>query len=255
MGKRYNKGMSGHSKWSQIKRQKGVTDIKRGQNFTKISNAITIAVREGKGVTDPDQNFRLRLAIDKARDNNMPKENIDRAIQRASGKQAEELKSVVYEAFGPGGISLIIEAATDNKLRTTSDVKNVLEKNGATFGTPGSVSYQFITKGLIIVKKNDKTVDEIFLKAADAGAEDVEEVGDEVFIYTKSDELAVIRDNLSGSLQVISAELTRKPAITVSISDKEMANRILRFLEKIENLDDVQKVYSNFDIPDELIKE
>ncbi|MDO8657728.1 MAG: YebC/PmpR family DNA-binding transcriptional regulator [Candidatus Levybacteria bacterium] len=247
--------MSGHSKWAQIKRQKGVADIKRGQSFTKLSNAITIAVRESRGVTNPDQNFRLRLAIDRARDVNMPKENIDRAIQRASGKQAEELKSVVYEAFGPGGISLIIEAATDNKLRTTSEVKNVLEKNGVTLGTPGAVSYQFLTKGLIIVKKNNKTVDDIFLEAADAGAEDIEEAGDEVFIYTKPDELGAIRDLVSKNLQIVSAELTRKPSITVSISDKETAKKILRVLGKIENLDDVQKIYSNFDIPDELIKE
>lgn len=248
--------MSGHSKWAQIKRQKGAADIKRGQTFTKIANAITIAVREGRGVTDPNQNFRLRLAIEKARSVNMPKDNIERAIDRGKGLGKEGgLEQVVYEAFGQGGVGIIIEAASDNKLRTTSEIKNILEKNGGTLCSIGAVSYMFETKGLISAKKDVRQMDEIFLMIADAGAEDLEEAGSEVLIYTKPEELAIVRDKLSNTLNIVSAELTRKPKITVSITDKNVASKILSLMEKIENLDDVQKVYSNFDIPDELMNE
>lgn len=247
--------MSGHSKWAQIKRQKGAADLKRGQAFTKLASAITIAVREGGGVGDPEQNFRLRLTIEKARAINMPKENIERAIERGKGGGRDNaLQEVVYEGFAPGGVALIIEAATDNKLRTNSEIKNIIEKNGGTLGVPGSVSYQFQTKGLISVKK-DRETDEIFMIAADAGAEDIEEAGDEVFIYAKPEELASVRNNINDKLQIVSAELIRKPLITVSISDKNIADKVLSILEKVENMDDVQKVYANFDIPDELLKE
>lgn len=250
------KDMSGHSKWAQIKRQKGVADIKRGQIFTKIAKAITIAVREGRGVSDPNQNFKLRLTIDKARSVNMPKDNIERAIERGKGGgKGDEIQEVVYEGFGPGGIALIIEATTDNKLRTTSEVKNTLEKNGGTMATPGAVSYQFETKGLINVKKDNKTEDEIFLIAADSGAEDIEEAGSEFLIYTKPDKLGLVRDAVNEKLQIVNAELTRKPTMNVIIQDKETAKKILSLMDKIEDLDDVQKVYANFDIQDELLKE
>lgn len=248
--------MSGHSKWAQIKRQKGAADIKRGQTFTKIANAITIAVREGRGIADPNQNFRLRLAMEKARSVNMPKDNIERAIDRGKGLGKEgELEQVVYEAFGPGGVGIIIEAASDNKLRTTSDVKNILEKNGGTLCSIGAVSYMFETKGLINSKKDSRNLDEIFLMIADAGAEDLEEAGNEVLIYTKPEELGLVRDKLSASLNIVNAELTRNPKTTVNITDKNTVSKVLSLIEKIESLDDVQKVYSNFDIPDELINE
>ncbi|OGH41512.1 MAG: hypothetical protein A3H79_00010 [Candidatus Levybacteria bacterium RIFCSPLOWO2_02_FULL_36_8b] len=248
--------MSGHSKWAQIKRQKGVADVKKGQIFTKIAKAITIAVREGRGVTDPSQNFKLRLTIDKARSVNMPKDNIIRAIEKGKGGgKGDEIQEITYEGFGPGGTALIIEAATDNKLRTTAEVKNTLEKNGGTMCTMGAVSYQFETKGLITIKKGDKSLDDIFLIAADGGAEDMEEAGREVLIYTKPDELGKVRDELSGKLSIINAELTRKPTITANIADKNTSQKILSLIEKLEDLDDVQKVYSNFDIPDELINE
>ena len=145
--------MSGHSKWAQIKRQKGVNDQKRGKTFTKLGNAITIAIKQGGGIGDPDSNFRLRLAIDIARAENMPKENIERAIKRASAKDAGDFTEVIYEGFAPGGVSVIVEAATDNSMRTTSEVKSVFNKAGASFGQPGSVSYQFKHVGRIIVKK------------------------------------------------------------------------------------------------------
>lgn len=247
--------MSGHSKWAQIKRQKGVLDIKRGQVFTKIASAITIAVKQGGGVADPNQNFRLRLAIEKARNVNMPKSNIDRAIQRALGKQAGEIENVVYEGFGPLGVAFIVEAVTDNKQRTTAEIKNFFDKNGANLATPGSVAYQFQIKGLIGVKKDGKTIDDIFLISADAGAEDVEDAGDEAIVYTKPEELAKVKEELRHrGLLVNSFELVRKPLTTVFINDREQAQKILGFIEKLENLDDVQKVYSNFDIPDDFIK-
>lgn len=250
--------MSGHSKWTQIKRQKGVTDIKRGQAFTKLANAITIAVREGGGITDPNQNFRLRLTIEKARTINMPKDNIERAIERGRGKggMGEGFSEVVYEGFGPGGVALIVEAATDNKLRTTSEVKNLFDKNNANLGIPGAVSYMFQKKGLVTVSKDGKTLDDIFLIAADVGAEDVEDAADAVIIYTKFEDLMKVKDQLSkNGLKVLEAELTRKPVTTVSITDREAAQKTLSFIEKLESLDDVQKVYSNFDIPDTIMSQ
>ena len=159
--------MSGHSKWSTIKRQKGVKDAKRGLVFTKLSKAISIAVRQGGGVADPDGNFRLRLAIEAARAANMPKENIDRAIQKASSKAEAALEEAVYEGFGPGGFSVIVETVTDNKLRTVSEVKNIFNKNGGSMGAQGSVMYQFEKKGVVSIEKESKTLDDIFLIAVD----------------------------------------------------------------------------------------
>lgn len=248
--------MSGHSKWAQIKRQKGVADVKRGQAFTKLANAITIAVREGGGIGDPGQNFKLRLLTEKAKQINMPKQNVERAIERGQGKggAGEELAQTVYEGFTPGGATFIIEAATDNKLRTNSEVKNIIEKNGGTMGNPGSVSYMYEQKGLITVNKEGKSIDDIFMIAADNGAEDVEDAGDSALIYTKPSELAKVKDAVfSAGLNVSEFELTRKPMTTVPVSDQETASKILAFMDKIEEPDDVQKVYSNFDIPDNLI--
>lgn len=250
-----HKCMSGHSKWSTIKRQKGVNDAKRGQAFTKLSNAITIAVRSG-GSSDPNFNFKLRLAIDAARAANMPKDNIDRAIARASGKNAGEMEEAVYEGFGPGGVSIIVETATDNNQRTVSEVKSTFDKNGGSLGVPGSVSYQFEQKGLITVAKNNKSLDDLFLLAAEAGAEDVEDGEEEMTIYTKPEELNVVREALTkADLPVTNAEFTRKPNLLVSIDDTEKAQKILSMLEKLESLGDVQKVYANFDIPDEIMKQ
>lgn len=248
--------MSGHSKWSQIKRQKGVADIKRGQAFTKVAKTIALAVKEGAGVTDPNQNFKLRLAMEKAKAINMPKDNIERAITRGIGKsgKGEEFEEVVYEGFAPLGVAIIVEAVTDNKLRTTSEVKNAIEKNGGTLATPGAVSYLFEQKGLITVRKNGKTLDEVFEKAADFGAEDVEEVLENVLIYTKSEDLSKVGKRLIESgLEILESELTRRPVVVVSIKNKEEAAKILSFMEKVEDLDDVQKIFANFDIEDNLI--
>lgn len=248
--------MSGHSKWAQIKRQKGAADIKRGQQFTKLAAAITISVRQGGGVTDPEGNFKLRLAIDRARSFNMPKENIERAIAHAVGREGAEVEEVVYEGFGPGGVAIIAAAVTDNRKRTTSEVRNLFERNGGRMATPGSVSYQFEQKGQITVNKNGKTLDDILLVAADAGAEDVEEVGESVLVYTKPEELGRIREKISNaSLNVVDAELTRKPTATVPIKDRDTGKRVLSFIEKLEDQDEVQKIYSNFDISDNLFAE
>lgn len=248
--------MSGHSKWAQIKRQKGSADVKRGQMFTKLANAIMIGVRQGGGITDPEGNFKLRLAIDRARASNMPKENIERAISRAAGKQGGDIEEVVYEGFAPGGAAVLVEAVTDNKQRTTGEIKNVFDKNGGNLATPGAVSYQFQQNGLITINKNATSVDDILLFAADAGAEDVEEAGQTVLVYTNPSELKKIEESLSQKgLKVDSAELIRKPTSVLSISNADEARKVLSLMEKIDGLDDVQKVYSNFDIPEVLLTE
>lgn len=241
--------MSGHSKWSTIKRQKGANDAKRAQIFTKLSKAITIAVKHGGGISDPGSNFRLRLAIEAARASNMPKDNIDRAISRASGKEASDLAEAMYEGFGPGGFSVIVETLSDNKQRTVSEVKNVFDKNGGNMGSQGSVAYQFVKKGMITVEKNGKSLDDIFLIAAETGADDVEDGGEEVYVYTKPEDLNSCRSSLvENGLNIKTAELTWKPIVINTISDASIAEKAIDFLEKLESLDDVQKVYANFDI-------
>jgi len=247
--------MSGHSKWAQIKRQKGTADVKRGLAFTKLANMITVAVRDGGGMADPESNFKLRLTIEKARSANMPKENIQRAIDRGKGiGEKGQLEEVVYEGFGPGGIAVIIECVTDNKERTRSEIRNIFDKAGGTLGQAGSVSYQFEKMGFITVKKDGLTIDDILTKAVEAGAEDVEEAGEEALIYTTPTQLSAVKDKLSAAgLAIIESELSRKPTVTIPITDKELADKIISFAEKLENLDDVHKVYSNFEISDELL--
>lgn len=246
--------MSGHSKWSTIKRQKGVNDAKRGASFTKMGMAIAIAAREGGG-GDPASNFKLRLAIDQARAINMPKENVQRAIDRGLGKGgAAAIETVVYEGYGPNKVALIIVAATDNKNRTTPEIRSTIEKSGGTFATPGAVDWAFSEMGMITVEKNDKSLDELFELAADAGAEDIEESGDLVEVCTKPADVEKVKNALiEKGLAVVSFEIFKKPTTLVEIKDAETAKKVLALIEKIEDLDDVQKVYSNFDIPDNLL--
>ena len=248
--------MSGHSKWSTIKRKKGVADAKRGQVFTKLANAITIAVREGGG-GDPSSNFKLRLSIDQAKAANMPKDNIERAIDRGLGKGAGgQLESVAYEGYGPAKIAFIAQITTDNRNRASSQLKGVVERAGGHLASQGAVSWVFEDVGLIVVGKGAKSADEIFEIAADAGAQDIEDTGDSVEIYTKPNELDKVRTALSGKeLSVQSADLYKKPTQTVEIEDAQTAKKVLEFVEKLEDLDDVQKVYSNFDISDNLLEE
>lgn len=246
--------MSGHSKWSTIKRQKGLKDAKRGASFTKMGMAIAIAAREGGG-GDPASNFKLRLAMDQARAINMPKENVQRAIDRGLGKGgAVAIETVVYEGYGPNKVALIVVAATDNKNRTTPEIRSTIEKSGGTFATPGAVSWAFADVGMIVLEKGNKSMDDIFELAADAGADDIEDLGDVFEVYTKPAEVEKVKNALvEQGLNVLSFEIFKKPTTLVEIKDAETAKKILTLIEKIEDLDDVQKVYSNFDIPDNLI--
>jgi len=238
--------MSGHSKWSSIKRQKGTADIKKGQIFTKLANAITIAVKQGGAVVDPASNFKLRLLIDKAQAANMPKENIERAIARATGLREGDMEEVIYEGFAPCGVSVMIEAVTDNHQRTTAEVKNIFNKSGGNFGQPGSVSYQFKQVGRIVVQKGDKSLDEIFLLAADNGAEDVLESDDEVSVMTPIDKLFSVKNKLAeAGCIILDASLVREPTVVVEVSDSEKLEKVYDFVSQLEALDDVHKVYSN----------
>lgn len=240
--------MSGHSKWSTIKRQKGAADVKRGAAFTKISNAITIAVKSGGGIGDPNQNPRLRLAIEAARAANMPKDNIERAIVRATAKGAGELSEVTYEGFTPGGASVLIEAVTDNTNRTTAEVKSLFNKSGASFGQPGSVAYQFSQTGEITVSRGSHSIDDIFLSAAEFGANDIEDHGEEVGVFTNIADLAKVKEALtSAGFEVLSAELSRKPLNPMEVGEEDK-ERIINFLSTLESMDDVQKVYSNLSL-------
>ncbi len=249
--------MSGHSKWHTIRRSKGAADQRRGQLFTKLARDITIAVREGSG-GDPEMNFRLRLAMDKARENNMPTDSIQRAIDRGLGKGSEGVieETVFYEGYAPGGVALLIEAATDNRNRTSSDVRSTLTKNGATPGEPGSVAWMFDQKGLITIDLSGTRLDtdEVMLQAIDAGAEDVE-VSDEVLeIYTEWTQLNAVRQALlDQQLPITAAEMTMRPKTMVELSDQGETSKVVRLLEKLEDLDDVQRVYSNlnFTLDDE----
>ncbi|MCS6889611.1 YebC/PmpR family DNA-binding transcriptional regulator [Chloroflexus sp.] len=247
--------MSGHSKWHTIRRTKGVNDQRRGQLFTKLARDITIATREG-GSGDPDLNFRLRLAIEKARANNMPNENIQRAIDRGLGKSNEAvLEEIFYEGYGPGGVAILIEAATDNRNRTNSEVRATFNKNGGNPGEPGSVSWMFEQKGLITVdlSATKRDPDELQLIAIDAGADDVVVDDETLEIYCEWTQLNAIRQALLDQGVPISNAEKIMRAKTLIQPDEKDALAALRLIEKLEDLDDVQKVYSNLDITAELV--
>jgi len=239
--------MSGHSKWKTIKRQKGATDAKRGAIFTKLSKAIIMAVKQGGGTTDPASNFKLRLAIDSAKASNMPKDTIDRAIEKASSKAEGDLQEVVYEGFAPHGVNVIIEATTDNSTRTGQEVKNVFTKAGGSFGKSGSTSYLFNKMGEIYVAKSGKSFDDLFTLAVESGAEDIEDLGEEVIVYTQTNDLAKVRDELiNKGLQITDAKFTLKPISKISLS-KEDQDKVVDFLSALLDLEDVQEVYSNLE--------
>lgn len=241
--------MSGHSKWSSIKRAKGVADVKRGATFTKLANAITIATREGGG-GDPVSNFKLRLVMEQARAANMPKDNIQRAIDRGLGKGgAGQLESVVYEAYASSRVALIIEATTDNKNRTTADIKSTIEKNGGTFVAKGAISWMFEDKGLIAVEKAGRSFDEIFDISVEAGADDVEDLEDVVEVYTRPAELELVKKAMElKGLTIQVAELAKRPTTMQAVADGDKVNSVIGFIEKLEDLDDVQTVWSNLEI-------
>ncbi len=249
--------MSGHSKWHSIRRTKGVLDQRRGQLFTKLARDITMAAREGGG--DADANFRLRLAVDKARANNMPSDNIQRAIDRGTGKGADAnaIEEIYYEGYGPGGVALLIEAATDNRNRTASDIRATFTKGGGNAGEPGSVSWMFDQRGLITIDLSTHKLDpdEVMMQAIDAGANDVQVEEDIIEVYTDFKQLAAVRQALlAAGLPISAAERTMLAKTTVE-PDPDEALKAMRMIEKFEDLDDVQKVYSNLTITDELAEQ
>jgi YebC/PmpR family DNA-binding regulatory protein len=245
--------MSGHSKWSQIKRQKGVADVKRGATFTKMTREIMLAAREGGD--DPEANFRLRLAMDRARGVNMPLANIQRAIDRATGgADGAQLESIVYEGYGPGGVSLMVEAATDNRNRTASEVRAAFTRHNGKLGESGSVQWLFEQKGVIEIDAAGRDADEIELAAIDAGAEDVERDGSLVTVYTAPNRFESVKKALeSQRLKVADAEISMRPSNTVRL-EGDQAKKVIGLVEALEDLDDVQKVHANFDVPEEVLE-
>jgi len=240
--------MSGHSKWSTIKRQKGAKDAARGAVFTKLGNAVAIAARAG---TDPDMNFSLRLAIDRAKAANMPAANIQRSIDRIKDKNAAQMQEVMYEGYGPGGVAILVECATDNINRTYPDVKLAFSKHGGNIAEKGAVAFQFDHKGMIRVKGAG---DDVLMQALEAGAEDVQEEDAESVIYTDPKALAQVREALTAAgLAVIEAELTYVPNSTVEITDAKTAAKIMRLMEALEDIDDVTSTHVNFDIDEKLL--
>ena len=245
--------MAGHSKWAQIKRQKGANDAKRGQMFTKLAREIAIAARVGGG--DPDANFRLRLAIQRAKQINMPQENIQRAVSRATGggEDDQQLDEITYEGYGPGGVAVLVEVLTDNRNRTVSEIRNVFSRNGGNLGENGSVAWQFEPRGFIAVPLGGKDEDELTLTAIDAGAVDVNASDGTLEVYTELDALEQVRSALEGNgLTVESAERAMVPKVTVQL-DEQKSTQVMRLIEKLEDLDDVQNVSTNLDLSEELV--
>ncbi len=237
--------MSGHSKWAQIKRQKGVADSRRGQLFTKLTREIAIATREGGA--NPGSNFRLRLAIQKARDNNMPSDNIERAIKKGSGELGGGmLAELMLEGYGPKGVAVLVEALTDNRNRTLQDVRSSFLRHGGSLGESGCVSWQFETRGVITVETNSADADELALSAIDAGAEDVKVEQGYLEVYTTPQNLETIRKAIEKIKPVVSAEVSRVAKATVNLDEKE-ALQTLKLLDHLEELDDVQRVFANVD--------
>jgi YebC/PmpR family DNA-binding regulatory protein len=245
--------MSGHSKWSQIKRQKGANDAKRGAVFTKMGREISVAARAGGA--DPDGNFRLRLAIERARAINMPLDTIKRAIEKAAGGgEGEQFEEIMYEGYGPGGVAIIVEAATDNKNRSAAEVRSILTKAGGSLAAPGSVAWQFEQRGVIILAPGGDQ-EALELAAIDAGADDVDSTGDQVEVYTKPHDLEAVRRALEAAgVKIESAELSMSPKNMVEL-DAARARQALRLVEILEEQDDVQRVTANFEIPEELLAE
>jgi YebC/PmpR family DNA-binding regulatory protein len=244
--------MSGHSKWSTIKRQKGANDAKRGALFTKVAREISVAARQGGG--DPDANYRLRLAIEKARAVNMPADNIKRTIDKAvGGGEGEQFEEIVYEGYGPGGVAILVEAATDNRNRTAAEVRSIFSKAGGQLAGSGAVAWQFEPKGLITALGNDP--DAIALAAIDAGASDVDTAAEPIEIYTEPADLEAVRKALEAAgVEVEEAESAMIAKQTVEL-DAGKARQALRLVELLEDLEDVQRVTANFDIPEEVFAE
>jgi len=247
--------VSGHSKWSTIKHKKGAADAKRGKLFTKLSRAIMVAAKEGG--SDPATNASLANAVEKARSYSMPKDNIDRAIAKGSGEGPDGaiFETVVYEGYGPEGVAVIVEALTDNRNRTAADVRHLFSKHGGNLGATGAVAWQFERRGVVLVPADGVDEDELFLAVADAGADDVERDGSLFQISSAPEQLATVREAVEAAgFGIASAELSMVPKMTVQIGDESTAKRVVRLVEGLEDNDDVQDVYANFDIPESVLE-
>jgi YebC/PmpR family DNA-binding regulatory protein len=247
--------LSGHSKWSSIKHKKGAADAKRGQLFSKLSRAIIVAAKEGGG--DPANNLALQNAIEKAKSYSMPKDNIDRAIAKGSGSDADAdaFETIVYEGYGPEGVAVIVEALTDNRNRTAADVRHLFAKNGGNLGATGAVAWQFERRGVVVVPGEGVDEEELLLVAADGGADDVEPDGSVFQVTSAPEQLAAVRAAIEAAgIPVDSAELMLVPKTTVAIDDEGKARQVMRLIDALEENDDVQDVYANFDIPEQVLE-
>ena len=245
--------MSGHSKWSSIKHKKAAADAKRGQQFTKLARAITVSAREGGG--DPDANPSLATAIQKARDASMPKDNIQRAVDRGSGagSEGEAIERIVFEGYGPGGAAVLVETLTDNRNRTSADVRHAFTRHGGSLGEPGSVAWIFEKRGAVVVDSARYGEDDL-IAAIDAGAEDVQEDGDTLRVLSVPSDLTAVREALQAAgVEIQSAELAMEPKSTVEVGEGD-AVKLLRLLEDLSEHDDVSEVHANFDIPKEILE-
>jgi YebC/PmpR family DNA-binding regulatory protein len=242
--------MSGHSKWSTIKRQKGALDAKRGQIFTKLGREIAVAARDGG---DPNANSRLRLAVARARDANMPMDTIERAIKRGSGQgEGSNYQEVSYEGYGPGGVAVLVDVLTDNRNRTAAEVRSAFSKSGGNLGESGSVRWLFDPKGVLTVILDGRDADEVAMQAIDAGADDFDLMDDAIEVYTEPGKLEEVRSSLEGEgITVSSSETSMIPKTTVQL-DEKAAEQAMKLIDRLEDLDDVQQVHSNFDVPDEV---
>ena len=247
--------MSGHSKWSSIKHKKGAADAKRGKLFSKLSRAIIVAAREGG--PDPAGNLALANAIEKARSYSMPKETIERAIARGSGtdSDAQAFETVVYEGYGPNGVALIVEALTDNRNRTASEVRHAFDKNDGNLGGSGAVAWLFERRGVVLVDADKADEDELTLAAAEGGADDVTRDGSTFQVTSAPEALVTVREAIEGAgIPIESAELTMVPKTTIEVADESAAKKVLRLMDALEENDDVQDVYANFDIPEQVLE-
>jgi len=245
--------MSGHSKWHSIKHKKAVVDARRGQHFTKLARAITVAAREGGG--DPEGNPALALAVQKARDASMPKDNIERAIAKGTGEgvDADQIETVIYEGYGPGGVALLIEALTDNRNRTGADVRHILSKNGGNLGEPGSVSYLFDKRGVIVVDAGRYDEDDL-IGAIDAGAEDISRDDDVFEIVTGPGDLSAVRGALAQTgVEIDSADVTQRPKSRVPVQESD-APKLIKLIDALEESDDVSAVHANFDVDADVLE-
>lgn len=247
--------MSGHSKWAQIRRSKGVNDARRGQLFTRLGRELVVAVREG-GSGDPNANFRLRIAMQRARDANMPMDNIERTIKRAmGGSEGANLEEITYEGYGPGGTAVLVQTLTENRNRTVAEVRNAFNRNAGNMGENGCVDWLFEARGVIEVELHGYDPDELSLEAIDMGADDVEPAGPDdeyLTIYTDPSDLEKVRKALEEKRYRVSrSESTLHPKTRIELSEEKVAHQVLRLIERLEDLDDVQNVYTNADFPEE----